>query len=287
MFNSNDKEKRIKIFEDTIQLCNSDVYLKNAIAETLSKQILYKEKDVLLPDFQKRNSPVKIVVSKKRSFEAGSGYNSKKVCVLNFASATSPGGGVTRGSNAQEECLCRCSTLYPCINDINIRKDFYNRHRYLLSQGQMNTLYNDDCIYTPNVVVFKSDTGTPELLPRKQWYTLDVITCPAPNLRERPSNASNVRSNRESVKISNEKLLELHTKRANRIFDIAATHKADVLILGAFGCGVFQNPPDIVAKGIAKAITQHLYNFDTIEFAVYCSPKDTKNYDVFSREFAK
>ena len=56
--------------------------------------------------------PAKVIVSKKRSLEAASAYKDLNVCVHNFASASNPGGGVTRGANAQEECLCRCSSLF-------------------------------------------------------------------------------------------------------------------------------------------------------------------------------
>lgn len=86
-------------------------------------------------------------------------YAGKKVCIHNFASAANPGGGVVKGSSAQEEAICRCSTLYPNLKEESLWKQFYAPHR-----RQQNPLHNDDCIYTPGVIAFKSDTAYPKLL---------------------------------------------------------------------------------------------------------------------------
>ena len=74
------------------------------------------------------------------------------------------------------------------------------------------------------------------------------------------------------------------TERIKRILELAAKEKVEVLILGAFGCGAFENPPEIVADIFASLIK--LYNFETVEFAVFCR-NDIKNYDVFESRFAK
>ena len=72
----------------------------------------------------------------------------------------------------------------------------------MLQNGTLTALYNDDCIYTPDVTIFKSDISFLELLPQNKWQTVDVITCAAPNLRER-MNSSSVK---QAVKIINEAL---------------------------------------------------------------------------------
>ena len=67
------------------------------------------------------------------------------------------------------------------------------------------------------------------------------------------------------------------------ILDLAAKHKNEVLILGAFGCGAFQNDPNVVALAMKQVLPDYLHVFETIEFAVYCSPKDDSNYRIFHR----
>ena len=223
----------------------------------------------------------KVIVSGKRSLEAAESYSKqgKKVCVLNFASATNPGGGVVNGSSAQEECICRCTTLYPCLNTNQMWNVFYSPHRKVA-----NPLYNNDCIYTPDVCVFKSDTSFPEVLPKDEWWNVNILTCAAPNLRERPSNAMNPRVGDVAVKITSAELEKLLTKRIRRIFEIAVANGNEVLILGAFGCGAFRNPPQIVAKVFNAVMQDYLCLFDTIEYAVHYTEHEVANFEAFCKE---
>lgn len=80
---------------------------------------------------------------------------------------------------------------------------------------------------------------------------------------------------------------ELHKKRIKRILDIAKKEYEDVIVLGAFGCGAFQNSPDVVAEAMAEVIQEYIYDFKVIELAIYCSPIDIKNYNTFLERFSK
>lgn len=281
------RERRKEIFVDTQKLYQSNAKLVESIQNSKSQQrVIPAEEIVFLDEPSRYDTPAKVVVSKKRSLEAAMGYPDQKVCVLNFASATNPGGGVVNGSNAQEEAICRCSTLFPCIRDEKIKEQFHDKHRMLLKKGELNALYNNDCLYTPDVTVFKTDTEFPKLMPEDKWFQIDVISCAAPNLRHKPSNAMNPDSGNRAVPIKPSELLTLHMKRIERVLEIAKRNKEEVLILGAFGCGAFQNPPEVVADAMARVI-QGTQDFKVIEFAVYCSPQDTRNYDVFKRRLAR
>ena len=78
-------------------------------------------------------------------------------------------------------------------------------------------------------------------------------------------------------------LFGYHVKRAIHMFTCAAAKGADVLVLGAFGCGAFQNNPEVVARAYRTAISEFPKVFKKIEFAVYCSPRDMRNYQVFEK----
>lgn len=272
------RTKNAEIFRDTENQYKTNPLLKQSIQASIDQQKFISEKDVVGSAPKSEGKKAKVVVSGKRSLEAAEHYakQGKRVCVLNFASATNPGGGVVNGSSAQEECICRCTTLYPCLNTDAMWQSFYALHRKL-----GNPLYNNDCIYTPNVCVFKSDTSFPEPLPQEEWWSVNILTCAAPNLRERPSNAMNPCAGNKAAKITPAELEKLLTSRIDRIFEIAADNENDVLISGAFGCGAFRNPPEIVAKVFYEVMQKYLNQFETIEYAVYHTEREIANYDAF------
>lgn len=276
------RQDNIEIFEDTQRMYTSNERLISAIKHSAAEQECFTGtgRHWYGPGHRIYQQPAKIVVSPKRTLEAAApyAYAGKKVCILNFASATNPGGGVIKGSSAQEEAICRCSTLYPNLNEPRMRYQFYAPHR-----RAHDPLHNDDCIYTLGVVVFKSDTDYPQLLPEDKWYSVNVMTCAAPNLRERPSNGMNSGDGDDAVHISREELQTLHEKRMRRVLEIAWAKGNEAVILGAFGCGAFRNPPTVVAQAMKTVVQEYRKKFETIEFAVYCSTQYDTNYRIFQQ----
>lgn len=275
------RNENIAVFQDTARLCRTNETLIQAVRYSSEHQklILEANKSAHSGDGgRKYEAPAALTVSKKRTLEAASAYKGQKTAVLNFASATNPGGGVIKGSSAQEESICRCSSLYLSLSEKAMWDGFYAPHR-----AAKDPIHNDDCIYTPDVVVFKSDTATPELLPESEWYKVDVITCAAPNLRERPGNSMNPGDGNSPARLTDRDLIAIHEKRLRRVLDIAASYENEVVILGAFGCGAFLNPPRVVARAMKTVVKERRHDFKAIEFAVYCPPRDDSNYKVFER----
>lgn len=77
------------------------------------------------------------------------------------------------------------------------------------------------------------------------------------------------------------KLYEINKKRAAHLLTIAAANDVDALVSGAFGCGAFENDPEVVAKAYAAVLEEYCQYFDEIRFAVYCTPRNMLNYEVF------
>ncbi|MCM1159136.1 MAG: TIGR02452 family protein [Bacteroidales bacterium] len=276
-----DRERRTDIFEDTLQYCERSRILVDAVMRTRRNTVLYREPLRECSGQERRfEEEAEVVVTPRRTLAAAKElsrrHKGQRIGVLNFASATNPGGGVIRGSNAQEECLCRSTTLYPCLNTETLRQDYYGFHR-----ERRDTLYTDACVYLPEVAVFKTDEKWPELMPKEEWFSVDVISCAAPNLRGKLSGSGNSSAGKEKP-VSEGEVRELIEKRIRGILTTAAANRLDILVLGAFGCGAFCNSPYTVAEAYQRVLKDFLHTFRIIEFAVYCPPQDRKNYDVFS-----
>ena len=273
-FNAKQHVYLISVFKDSMSRIDSDSSLQQSVANSIaSQQFIAEGTTIALPKPLYAES-AQVIVTENHSFEAARPYAEQglKIAVLNFASSTNPGGGVTSGASAQEECLCRVSTLYPCLKDESIWDLFYAPHH-----KARNPLHNDDIIYTKDVIVFKDDDYQP--LPKP--FTVDVITCAAPTLREQSSNRYNPSDGDKAPDITPEDLLALHERRGQQILSAAVANGAQVIILGAFGCGAFKNDPAVVAQAYANILPEYLHYFRTIEFAVYCRPHSPQNFDAF------
>ena len=278
-----DKKERLReIFEDTQAFYETDPFLEYRVGVSRKSTRLFGPG--LVPQLpEPHDRPAYVCVTRRKSFEAAMRQHAVhprwRITVLNFASATRPGGGVKNGSSAQEESLCRCSTLYPTLDQRWLWQQFYDVNRAL-----HDNRHTDACIYSPGVVICKTDEAFPQRLDQEDWVTVDIISCAAPNLREIPGNMYNV-DRGPSIRLSYAEQVDMHVQRARHILQVAAACRTDFLILGAFGCGAFQNDPGAVAEAYRKALPDFLPYFEEVEFAVYCRGSETENYEAFRRAF--
>ncbi|MEU3339338.1 TIGR02452 family protein [Streptomyces sp. NPDC006668] len=199
-----------------------DVSIAAAVAAARAGTAMYGPDPIRTP--QAVSAETFLEVTGESSLEAARRVGGE-VAVLNFASARNPGGGFLKGAQAQEEALCRASALYTCLLQA---PEFYEHHR-----AHRDPFYTDRVIHSPAVPVFRDDHG--RLL--DEPFTAGFLTAAAPNAgvvrRTTPERAA--------------ELPQALTTRAERVLETAAAQGYRRLVLGAWGCGVFQNDPAQVA----------------------------------------
>lgn len=265
-----DKTALINCFQDTLNMCNSSK-LYSATEKARESTKVYKENFnskkthsyLTQEGISLSENFAEIIVKEGTSLAAAKEYiKFGKTAVLNFANPHNAGGGVQNGAMAQEECLCRSSNLYPCLLTKKAQAEYYDYNK-----NNTDYSFSDRIIYSEGVTVFKNDNEVPCLMPEQEWFEVSVITCSAPYIAKR--------------KYTNKAALEeLFKKRIKNIFEAALDNDIKVLVLGAFGCGAFQNPPEIVAVAFREVIEENEYKhyFNKIIFAI----KSTVNNDSFA-----
>ncbi|MBR3117641.1 MAG: TIGR02452 family protein [Oceanobacillus sp.] len=256
----------VTCFANTMEIANGET-LSNYTKAAYDGTVVYEEGFNSNKNNLFKNG--ELIVIEATTFDAAKKYaKGRKTAVLNFANPVTPGGGVQNGAMAQEECLCRSSNLYPCLCSAEAREKYYDYHKNL-----NNNTASDRVIYTRDICVFKTDDEIPQLMDQEEWFNVDVITCAAPY-------QGGIK------KLKNDDLKPLFKSRIKNIFEAALDNGVDVLVLGAFGCGAFHNPPMLVADAFKEVIEEEHYlsKFELIVFAIKQS-KDKKNYTVFNNCF--
>ena len=102
----------------------------------------------------------------------GAGKHATAPLVLNFANPRTPGGSVKLGASAQEEELCRRSTLYASLAS-DAAAGFYRDNK-----AADRRLFTHGVLVSPYVEVFVDAKGQPLAKP----FTVAVMTVPAQRL---------------------------------------------------------------------------------------------------------
>ncbi len=241
----NIKRKAISRYEENKK--NYSGLIQTSIRES---EIYEEKRNYYSSAFHNTNTAGCVLVSADTVSAACSMNGGRKLCVLNFASFTNPGGGFIDGAMAQEEAICHNSTLYNILVE---KMDFYNENRLNENHG----LYTDRAIYSPSVLFLNDVEGS---------KLVDVLTCAAPNKH---------RALTENV--SDKDIDAVMERRIEFMYDVAIANQVDTLILGAWGCGVFGNNPETICRMLIE------HRPEEIE-AVFAIPGGI-NYDAFQKVF--
>lgn len=207
-----------------------------------------------------------------RKIDSFRNKGSKEVLVLNFANPVHPGGGVRRGALAQEEELCRKSSLLLSLES-DEASSYYESNKKLHTNMGSNAI-----IITPKVEIIKDQDGN--LL--DESVIVAVMTCAAPDI--------NTEFRYEGMSEGHYK--HLFYRRIVGMLRCAAIMGYKYLVLGAFGCGAFGNDAKIVSDLFYKALKEFELDgmrekdlFNRIDFAVLSRSQDQYNFKQFYRNF--
>jgi len=259
----------IESFRDTYTRFQSDPQLARKTEQMKANSRLYQ--DGVVSTQRTIKGEVRCEVVENTTFRCAQGLlgAGKRVAVLNFANPHEPGGGVRRGAMAQEECLCRSSNLFFALDQNTFAREYYKWHR-----NHCGDTFSDRLIYSPGVMVIKSDDEIPVLLDKP--FEVDVITCAAPYLRFGQALGHE------------QELSQIYRSRIRNILETAMSCGVDRLVLGAFGCGAFHNDPARMADAFYDLLIREGYaaRFERVVFAIKADGRGRANYEAFARTFA-
>jgi uncharacterized protein (TIGR02452 family) len=186
------------------------------------------------------------------------------IVLLNFASARNPGGGFLNGAKAQEEDLCRCSTLYATL--------LPHLTYYKVNRNQTSLLYTDHVIFSPDVPFFNV-SGTGEYL--IEPFVASIITAPAPNTGPYMKGGGSLAE-----------LEKCFERRWRNVLAIGLAEKMPTIILGAWGCGAFGGDPEVASRTAKTALADFAPAFERVVFAIPGRGKrSSENLRVFRQQF--
>nr|OQO13827.1 hypothetical protein B0A51_18447 [Rachicladosporium sp. CCFEE 5018] len=157
------------------------------------------------------------------------------VAILNMASTVKRGGGFLDGANSQEEFLCARTTLWASLWE------------------ELYPLPETGGIWSPDMMVFRDSTPEANDLEKRDRYFIDVIS--AGMIRFPARGRTDEREANCSCGVSYcDRDKDIVTRKMKAVLRLAESKGVEKLVLGAWGCGAYNNPVHQVANIWRKVI---------------------------------
>ena len=251
------RSSRSKVFQSTLEIVSKggyttssgvkieldDLYNKNALRDNTfcERELRLINQEHIYPTVIKVVNQDCLAYAKSLLEEDGT----RDLCVLNMASAKNPGGGVFGGAGAQEEYLFRCSDYFRFL--------YHPRHSYPLNR-------NFGGVFSRGVTIFRDTEAKGYALLEDPWQ-VNFVAVAANCIR---------RFVRAGDTIIPDRFIPSTLNQIRTILRLAYNNGQRRLVLGAFGCGAFANPPQHMAILFKQVIDEPEFQciFREIHFAI-------------------
>ncbi|MBR6415116.1 MAG: TIGR02452 family protein [Bacteroidales bacterium] len=284
--------ERVAIYKDTLSILRDGGYLSASGKEILlpsadeaqESSRWYKE-EFRVSSLPATEGGTSFLVEEKDCVEAAAALQDKgyNPALLNLADLYIPGGLVEYGSGAQEENLCRRSNLMQSLYQ-------YSRSRIRLlpdlelkqneEQYPMDEKFGG--VYSGKVLFFRSTEkdGSVLLDDPRNIPVISVAAISGPGITPE----GNLYPEDEA----------LTREKMRTIMRIGLDNGHDSLVLSAFGCGAFSNPPAAIARLFHETLLEDEFRdrYRLVDFAILdgyrtgMSHNPEGNFLPFQREFA-
>ena len=206
--------------------------------------------------------------------------------LLNMASLYHPGGGVLQGSSAQEEDLCRRSTLAISLYQFSLPGGRYGDLADMVGVKRRAERYPMDNtyggIYSPGITFFRATKDEGYALLDNPFRAAVISVA---SLNYNPKHGHNSLDENGNIPEADKPVLK---EKIRTILRIGILKGHDSLVLGALGCGAFCTPPAQMARLFHQVLDEEEFvdRFRKIVFAIIDSPS-SNNFKPFLKEFSR
>lgn len=230
------------------------------IPGSVTKEHVFPGKGDITREIKPLVAPVSVTKTNVIDFtlEIAKKHDPDTIAILNLANENSPGGGVKGGAKAQEEDICRCSTLYRYLK---AARNGVEKGRFIPEHG---------CLVSPATIFKDANYDTIE-----KPVTITVLTAAGYCLGTRVKKAD------ADFKSS---YVQGTLKKIYTAINAAKEHSKRVLVLGALGCGAFNNDPELVSELFCIVLGMEEFQgcFDQIYFSIMVRKGHSRDLPAFN-----